>query len=94
MLIPLMLSGQFSHDKFGIKAVDKANQGFNLGIYQAELLMDGKLIYGFSIDKVSYDDTRYLNGCIDYTKFSRDKMSIQHLSSLPGMKFKIIVFPI
>lgn len=71
---------------FGIKAVDKANQGFNLGIYKAELLMDGKLIYGFSIDKVSYDDTRYLNGCIDYTKFIRDKVGIQHLSTLPGMK--------
>lgn len=73
---------------FGIKAVDKANQGFNLGIYKAELLMDGKLVYGFSIDKVSYDDTRNLNGCIDYTKFSRDKMSIQHLSVLPGMKLQ------
>ncbi|AZA81055.1 M23 family peptidase [Chryseobacterium lactis] len=73
---------------FAIKAVDKANQGFNLGIYQAELLMDGKLIYGFSIDKVSYDDTRFENGCIDYTKFSRDKMSIQHLSTLPGMKLQ------
>ncbi|WP_265132568.1 M23 family metallopeptidase [Chryseobacterium oranimense] len=73
---------------FAVKAVDKANQGFNLGIYQADLLMDGKLIYSFSIDKVSYDDTRYLNGCIDYTKFSRDKMSIQHLSELPGMKLK------
>ncbi|MCJ7933683.1 MAG: M23 family metallopeptidase [Chryseobacterium sp.] len=73
---------------FAIKAVDKANQGFNLGIYHAELLMDGKMIYGFTIDKVSYDDTRYLNGCIDYTKFIRDKMSIQHLSALPGMKLQ------
>jgi hypothetical protein len=41
MLIPQMLSGEFSLISFGIKAVDKANQGFNLGIYQAELLMDG-----------------------------------------------------
>ncbi len=79
---------EFSLISFGIKAVDKANQGFNLGIYKAEILMDGKLIYGFSIDKVSYDDTRYLNGCIDYTKFSRDKVAIQHLSSLPGMKLQ------
>ncbi|PWN61438.1 M23 family metallopeptidase [Chryseobacterium oncorhynchi] len=78
---------------FGIKAVDKANQGFNLGIYQAELLMDGKLIYSFSIDKVSYDDTRYLNGCIDYTKFIRDKIGIQHLSTLPGMKLKDYSIP-
>ena len=30
-----------------IKAVDKANQGFNLGIYDAELLMDEKLVYSF-----------------------------------------------
>ncbi|WP_313093425.1 M23 family metallopeptidase [Chryseobacterium flavum] len=73
---------------FGIKAVDKANKGFNLGIYQAELLMDGQLIYRFSIDKISYDDTRYQNGCIDYTKFIRDKMSIQHLSALPGMQLQ------
>lgn len=71
---------------FAIKAVDKANQGFNLGIYHAELLMDDRLIYSFSIDQVSYDDTRYINGCIDYARFSKDKMSIQHLSSLPGMK--------
>ncbi|GAA4165282.1 M23 family metallopeptidase [Chryseobacterium ginsenosidimutans] len=73
---------------FAIKAVDKANQGFNLGIYGAELMMDGKLVYSFKIDKVHYDDTRYINGCIDYMKFVRDKMSIQHLSTLPGMKLK------
>ena len=78
---------------FGIKAVDKADQGFNLGIYQADLLMDGKRIFGFSIDKVSYDDTRYLNGCIDYTKFIRDKTSIQHLSALPGMKLQNYSIP-
>ncbi|AZA48169.1 M23 family metallopeptidase [Chryseobacterium carnipullorum] len=71
-----------------IKAVDKANQGFNLGIYHAELLMDDEVMYSFSIDKVSYDDTRYINGCIDYPKLIQDKMSIQHLSSLPGMKLK------
>ncbi len=69
-----------------IKAVDKANQGFNLGIYHAELLMDDEVMYSFSLDKVSYDDTRYINGCIDYPKLIQDKMSIQHLSSLPGMK--------
>ncbi|WP_276967817.1 M23 family metallopeptidase [Chryseobacterium sp.] len=77
----------------GIKAVDKANQGFNLGIYNAELLMDGKLIYSFKIDKVHYDDTRYINGCIDYTKFIRDKTAIQHLSALPGMKLRNYSLP-
>ncbi|MFP3592374.1 M23 family metallopeptidase [Chryseobacterium sp. SIMBA_038] len=73
---------------FAIKAVDKANQGFNLGIYDAELLMDGKLVYSFKIDKVHYDNTRYINGCVDYTKFVKDKMSIQHLSTLAGMKLE------
>ncbi|MFC5875372.1 Peptidase family M23 [Chryseobacterium arachidis] len=71
---------------FAIKAVDKANQGFNLGIYDVELLMDGKLVYSFKIDRIHYNDTRYINGCVDYTKFVRDKISIQHLSNLPGMK--------
>ncbi|MCW1964160.1 M23 family metallopeptidase [Chryseobacterium viscerum] len=78
---------------FAIKAVDKANQGFNLGIYNAELLMDGKLIYSFKIDKIHYDDTRYINGCIDYTKFIRDKIGIQHLSDLPGMKLQNYSLP-
>lgn len=77
----------------GIKAIDKANQGFNLGIYNAELLMDGKLIYSFKIDKIHYDNTRYINGCIDYTKFIRDKMGIQHLSDLPGMKLQNYSLP-
>ncbi|MCT2408232.1 M23 family metallopeptidase [Chryseobacterium antibioticum] len=76
-----------------IKAVDKADQGFNIGIYHAELRMDDQVIYSFSIDKVSYDDTRYINGCIDYPKFIKDKMSIQHLSSLPGMKLKNYSLP-
>lgn len=75
-----------SQISFAVKAVDKANQGFNLGIYDAELLLDGKLIYSFKIGRIHYNDTRYINGCIDYTKFVRDKMSIQHLSNLPGMK--------
>lgn len=48
--------------------------------------MDGKLVYSFKIDRVHYNDTRYINGCVDYTKFVKDKMSIQHLSNLPGMK--------
>lgn len=75
-----------SQISFAIKAVDKANQGFNLGIYDAELMMDGKLIYSFKIDRIHYNDTRYINGCVDYTKFIKDKTSIQHLSNLPGMK--------
>jgi hypothetical protein len=74
---------------FGIKAVDKANQGFNLEYIKQEILWMETDLWFFSIDKVSYDDTRYLNGCIDYTKFSRDKVAIQHLSSLPGMNYKI-----
>lgn len=78
---------------FAIKAVDKANKGFNLGIYQTELFMDGNLMYSFKIDKIHYDDTRYINGCIDYTKFIRDKMGIQHLSDLPGMKLQHYSLP-
>ncbi|QBA22051.1 M23 family metallopeptidase [Chryseobacterium indologenes] len=77
----------------GVKAVDKANKGFNLGVYQAELLMDGKLIYSFKTDKIHYDDTRYINGCIDYTKFIRDKIGIQHLSDLPGMHLQNYSLP-
>ncbi len=74
----------------GMRTTDKSsNSPFTLGIYHAELWMDGTLANIFTINDFSYDDTRYINACIDYKKYRQDKVYIQHLSVLPGNKLNI-----
>lgn len=74
----------------GITAEDKSsNSPFKFGIYQAELWMDDSLVNAFQLDDFSYDDTRYVNGCIDYSKYVKEKVYVQHLSRLPGNRLNI-----
>ena len=76
----------------GISAEDKNNASpFLFGVYKAELLMDDSLIFSFKLDTVSYNETRYVNACIDYKTYALSKKYIQHLSILPGNK--LAIFP-
>ncbi len=75
---------------FAINATDKSNNSpFNHGIYSGEILMDGNSIFAFKLDSVSYDETRYVNACIDYAVYARQKKYIQFLFSLPGNELNI-----
>ncbi|MBS1731587.1 MAG: M23 family metallopeptidase [Bacteroidetes bacterium] len=77
---------------FAINATDKNNNSpFNHGIYAAEISMDGNRIFGFQLDSISYDETRYVNACIDYSVYERQKKYIQYLFSLPGNDLKIFM---
>jgi murein DD-endopeptidase MepM/ murein hydrolase activator NlpD len=74
---------------FGISAEDIANgSGFRFGIYGAELWMDSVLQFSFQLREFSYDDSRYVNGSIDYKKWL-NKSRVQHLSALPGNRLFI-----
>lgn len=69
----------------GIRAEDKSsNSPFLFGIYRAELWLDDSLINAFTLNNISYKDTRYSNACIDYSKWKTSGIYIQHLSFLPG----------
>lgn len=75
---------------FAINATDKSsNSPFNHGIYSGEIMMDGTSIFAFKMDSVSYDETRYVNACIDYAVYARQKKYIQFLFSLPGNELNI-----
>ena len=75
---------------FGISTEDLSNSsGFNLGVYKAEIFMDDSLMNAFTLDNFSYADTRYVNGCIDYSKSIREKKYVQYLTILPGNKLNI-----
>lgn len=74
---------------FGISASDKSNVSNGGSIYAAQLSIDDSLQTDFVLNDISYNNTRYLNGSIDYkTKYSGGPY-IQHLSRLPGNRSAI-----
>jgi len=70
---------------FGISAEDKLNiSSFKYGIYEALLSVDDSVKSSFQLNDFSYDETRYVNGSIDYKTKALGGPYIQHLSRLPG----------
>jgi Peptidase family M23 len=69
----------------GITAMDKGSNSPHLsGIFHAEAWFDDSLINAFSLRDFCCADSRYINACIDYTKWIRSGIYVQHLSILPG----------
>ncbi|HUR10988.1 MAG TPA: peptidoglycan DD-metalloendopeptidase family protein [Flavitalea sp.] len=54
------------------------------GIFEASLSMDRQPQVSFRMNQISYNDTRNLNGHIDYKTKTLRGYSLQHLSELPG----------
>lgn len=74
----------------GVRAEDKTSaSSFMFGIYSATLLLDDSLQCRFALNNFSYNDTRYLNACVDYTTWMSKGMAIQHLSRLPGNELPV-----
>lgn len=75
---------------FGVRAEDKTNNSpFLFGVYEAGIWVDDSLRCYFQLNNFSYNDTRYLNGSIDYKTYSSTGPTIQHLSQLPGNKLSV-----
>ncbi len=72
---------------FGIDAFDQMNgHGNHLGLHSIELKVDDKSIYQIEFDKLSFDDTRYINAHMDYPQYKEDKKMIHRCYALPGDK--------
>ncbi len=70
---------------FGVTGYDTHTGSSNLnGIFSGTLVVDGVAVNGFVMDRISYNDTRYLNAHIDYKLKSASNIYMQHLSELPG----------
>lgn len=70
---------------FALTAYDTHTGSSNLnGIYAATLRVGGEKEESFLMDRISYNDTRYLNAHIDYRYRSLSRVYLQHLSELPG----------
>lgn len=74
----------------GLRAEDKtAGSSFMFGIYHTSVYMDDSLQSAFSLNNFSYNDTRYLNACVDYSSWLTGGAPIQHLSRLPGNELPV-----
>lgn len=73
-----------------IQATDRMTGSSNPnGIYEVRLFEDTRPLGGFSIDRVSYDETRYLNAHIDYRYRLAGGSYLQHILPLPGDRLEI-----
>jgi murein DD-endopeptidase MepM/ murein hydrolase activator NlpD len=70
---------------FAISAFDTHTGSSNLnGIYSATLYVNDFEEESFTMNNISYNDTRYLNAHIDYRYKALGGSYLQHLSELPG----------
>ena len=55
---------------FGINAIDSFdNPGNKYGIYKVEVFDNGKSIFGYQFDSFAFEEFRYINALLDYSKF-------------------------
>lgn len=70
---------------FAIGAVDRFTGYTNPnGIYCARIFMDSVLQSEFELDRIDYDETRYMNAHTDYRYKAGGGPWLQHLSRMPG----------
>jgi hypothetical protein len=70
---------------FAITATDRFSRSANPnGIYSAQTFVDGKLVSGFILDNIDYNETRYMNAHIDYRHKANGGPWLQHISRMEG----------
>jgi hypothetical protein len=63
---------------FGVEAYDTENKSTNQnGVFSIELLSGGKRIYYHELEKLSFENSRYVNAHIDYEEKQKNNRKIQ-----------------
>ncbi|MFA9191785.1 M23 family metallopeptidase [Flavobacterium sp. FZUC8N2.13] len=65
---------------FGITADDYDNNSFNKnGIYKVQSFLNGKTSFGYQFDTYGFDEMRYVNALIDYSRYKKTYQRVQKL---------------
>lgn len=65
---------------FGIVAYDTDNVSFNNnGVYKVQSFYNGKPNFGYEFNTYSFDDMRYINALIDYSRYKNMQQRVQKL---------------
>ncbi len=75
---------------FGLQAIDYLDGNWSkCGIYSLVLKVDNKVIYSFSMDEFSFNESRYINSHVDYEQKIRLGRNIYKTWIEPGNKLSI-----
>ena len=65
---------------FGISAYDSDDVSFNNnGVYKVQSFYNGKPNFGYEFNTYSFDDMRYINALIDYSRYKKMQQRVQKL---------------
>ena len=65
---------------FGISAVDFDNVSYNPnGTYKTQLISNGKTIFEYEFNEMVFDEARYVNALIDYSRYKKTHQRVQKL---------------
>ena len=75
---------------FGLQAIDLLDGMPNkCGVYSIELIVDGTLIYSFSMDDFPVSESKYVNSHMDYARAMRNGQRLYRTWLEPGNKLEI-----
>ncbi|MFD2147610.1 M23 family metallopeptidase [Mucilaginibacter antarcticus] len=75
---------------FGLSVIDQNSASANrYGIYSLELKLDGVTVYTFALERFGFDQTKAINGYIDYPTFATTGRFIQKCFIPPGNKLPL-----
>ncbi len=76
---------------FGVTAVDYDNvSGNRNGVYKIETFLNGKSNFGFQFDTYSFDEMRYINALVDYSRYKKTSQRVQKLFMANPFKLSVI----
>ncbi len=75
----------------GLRLFDRQNRSYNKnGIYSAQVRLNGVEYFKYTMDRISFNDSKYINLMIDYKMLSKNKRRIQRFVSHPEQKFSFL----
>ncbi len=81
----------FGRIGFGINTIDSFdNPGNRYGVYKVEVFDNGKSIFGYQFDSFAFEEFRYINALLDFSKFKTNGQKIQKLFMKNPYPLKII----
>jgi hypothetical protein len=97
--LKLQKDGNYLSDKvlangkigFGIQASDYDDVSFNSnGVYKVQTFLNGTPNFGYQFDTYSFDEMRYINALIDYSRYKKTNQRVQKLFMNPPFNLSII----
>lgn len=75
---------------FDIELIDyKTGANNTLGIHSLMMTVNGNEVFGYMMDKFSFDETRYANGFVNYGLNKKTRNHVVRTNILPGNKLSI-----